>query len=280
MSDSQLMTNWICVCAEGDTVDGRDIKRQWIMDAAELYDPNLYTALLWPEHSRNYGNRGRVLAAKCQEGDDGIMRLYVQLCPNISLMQANAEGQLLFCSAEFTPDGNFRGTGKSYLEGLGVTDSPASVYTERMRFSKRHKNKRYGALKPLAFDEVKAIKEEVKMSGNKKKGWRSMFSIEEEPQQPEIPEDGDKLQALAEALADFEARLSALEGKAAETANAVEEVQEDVDTVKEVVDTQEFKTLRDNIGGIVKNFRKLDEHTTQLPNKNPKGDGRKVFNYL
>lgn len=280
MSDSQLMTNWICVCAEGDTVDGRDIKRQWIMDAAELYDPNLYTALLWPEHSRNYGNRGRVLAAMCQEGDDGIMRLYVQLCPNISLMQANAEGQLLFCSAEFTPDGNFRGTGKSYLEGLGVTDSPASVYTERMRFSKRHKNKRYGALKPLAFDEVKAIKEEVKMSGNKKKGWRSMFSIEEEPQQPEMPEDGDKLQALAEALAEIETRLSALEGKAAETANAVEEVQEDVDTVKEVVDTQEFKTLRDNIGGIVKNFRKLDEHTTQLPNKNPKGDGRKVFNYL
>ncbi|WP_260953671.1 GPO family capsid scaffolding protein [Serratia marcescens] len=279
MSDSQLMTNWICVCAEGDTVDGRDIKRQWIMDAAELYDPNLYTALLWPEHSRNYGNRGRVLAAMCQEGDDGIMRLYVQLCPNISLMQANAEGQLLFCSAEFTPDGNFRGTGKSYLEGLGVTDSPASVYTERMRFSKRHKNKRYGALKPLAFDEVKEIKEEVKMSGNKKKGWRSMFSIEEEPQQPEIPADGDKLQALAEALADFEARLYALEGKAAETANAVEEVQEDVDTVKEVVDTQEFKTLRDNIGGIVKNFSKLDKRVTQLPSRNP-GKGRQPFKFL
>ncbi|MGP1150217.1 GPO family capsid scaffolding protein [Serratia sp. CY49633] len=279
MSDSQLMTNWICVCAEGDTVDGRDIKRQWIMDAAELYDPNLYTALLWPEHSRNYGNRGRVLAAMCQEGDDGIMRLYVQLCPNISLMQANAEGQLLFCSAEFTPDGNFRGTGKSYLEGLGVTDSPASVYTERMRFSKRHKNKRYGALKPLAFDEVKEIKEEVKMSGNKKKGWRSMFSIEEEPQQPEIPADGDKLQALAEALADIETRLSALEGKAAETANAVEEVQEDVDTVKEVVDTQEFKTLRDNIGGIVKNFSKLDKRVTQLPSRNP-GKGRQPFKFL
>lgn len=279
MSDSQLMTNWICVCAEGDTVDGRDIKRQWIMDAAELYDPNLYTALLWPEHSRNYGNRGRVLAAMCQEGDDGIMRLYVQLCPNISLMQANAEGQLLFCSAEFTPDGNFRGTGKSYLEGLGVTDSPASVYTERMRFSRHHKNKRYGALKPLAFDEVKEIKEEVKMSGNKKKGWRSMFSIEEEPQQPEIPEDGDKLQALAEALAEIETRLSALEGKATETATAVEEVQEDVDTVKEVVDTQEFKTLRDNIGGIVKNFSKLDKRVTQLPSRNP-GKGRQPFKFL
>ncbi|MBO1504887.1 GPO family capsid scaffolding protein [Serratia proteamaculans] len=280
MSDSQLMTNWICVCAEGKTVDGRDIKREWITDAAELYDPHLYTALLWPEHSRNYGNRGRVLELMCQEDDEGVMRLYAKLCPNLSLMQANVDGQLLFCSAEFTPDGNFRGTGKSYLEGLGVTDEPASVYTERMRFSKRSKNKIYGALKPLVFDEVKEINEEVKMSGNKKKGWRNMFSIEDEQPQPENPSDGDKLQALAEALAAFESRLAALEGKTEETATAVEEVQEDVETVKEVVDTQEFKTLRDNITGIVKNFSKLDSRITTLPNKNPKGDGRKPFTFL
>ncbi|ATM78696.1 phage capsid protein [Serratia fonticola] len=280
MSDSHLMTNWICVCAEGETVDGRDIKREWITDSVELYDPNLYTALLWPEHSRNYGNRGEVLELMCQEGDDGVMRLYARLCPNLSLMQANAEGQLLFCSAEFTPDGNFRGTGKSYLEGLGVTDEPASVYTERMRFSKRRKNKRYGALKPLVFDEVKEIKEGTRMAGDKKKGWRSMFSIEEEQPQPETPADGDKLQALAEALADIETRLSTLEGKTAETETAVEEVQADVETVKEVVDTQEFKTLRDNINGIVKNFSKLDKTVSKLPNRNPKGDGRKPFTYL
>ena len=87
------------------------------------------------------------------------------------------------------------------------------------------------------------------------------------------------MQALAEALAEIETRLSALEGKAAETATAVEEVQEDVDTVKEVVDTQEFKTLRDNIGGIVKNFSKLDKQITQLPSRNP-GKGRKPFTYL
>lgn len=279
MSDSQLMTNWICVCAEGKTVDGRDIKREWITDAAELYDPHLYTALLWPEHSRNYGNRGRVLELMCQEDDEGVMRLYAKLCPNLSLMQANVDGQLLFCSAEFTPDGNFRGTGKSYLEGLGVTDEPASVYTERMRFSKRNKNKIYGALKPLVFDEVKEINEEVKMSGNKKKGWRNMFSIEEEQQQPETPADGDKLQALAEALDDIERRLSALEGKAEETATAVEEVQEDVETVKDVVDTQEFKALRDNISGIVKNFSKLDKTVTQLPRRNP-GKGRQPFKFL
>lgn len=29
---SHLKTDWLCVATEGDTVDGREIKRQWIID--------------------------------------------------------------------------------------------------------------------------------------------------------------------------------------------------------------------------------------------------------
>ncbi|MBQ4796817.1 phage capsid protein, partial [Pectobacterium versatile] len=47
---SQLMTNWICIATEGETVDKRVMERQWLIDAAETYDPQLYTALIWPEH--------------------------------------------------------------------------------------------------------------------------------------------------------------------------------------------------------------------------------------
>lgn len=125
MSASQLATNWICIATAGETVDKRAIEEQWLLDAAELYDPSLYTALLWPEHSRNFGNMGEVLELKAERDDEGILRLYARLCPGISLLQANANGQLLFLSPEFTPDGNFRNTGKTYLEGLAVTDSPA-----------------------------------------------------------------------------------------------------------------------------------------------------------
>ncbi|EAA1889298.1 GPO family capsid scaffolding protein, partial [Salmonella enterica] len=64
MSGSQLATNWICIATAGETVDKRTIEEQWLLDAAELYDPNLYTALLWPEHSRNFGNMGEVLELK------------------------------------------------------------------------------------------------------------------------------------------------------------------------------------------------------------------------
>ncbi|HDL6707280.1 TPA: GPO family capsid scaffolding protein, partial [Yersinia enterocolitica] len=58
MSVSHLTTTWLCVCAEGKTLDGRDIERQWILDAVELYNPRMYTAQLWPEHSRTYGPVG------------------------------------------------------------------------------------------------------------------------------------------------------------------------------------------------------------------------------
>ncbi|RNM55018.1 GPO family capsid scaffolding protein, partial [Salmonella enterica] len=183
MSGSQLATNWICIATAGETVDKRTIEEQWLLDAAELYDPNLYTALLWPEHTRNFGNMGEVLEVKVERDDEGILRLYARLCPAIALLQANAKGQLLFLSPEFTPDGNFRNTGKTYLEGLAITDSPAGVSTTRLRFS-RTKGKRIGPYKPLAFDEVREFKKEKGMSKTAKKGWRHFFSIEEQEQTP------------------------------------------------------------------------------------------------
>ena len=171
---SQLMTNWLCIATAGDTVDGRIIEESWILESAELYDRHLYTACIWPEHERWFGSMGEVLALKAERDEEGTLKLYAQLRPNQHLLQANRDGQLLFTSAEFTPTGNFRGTGKTYLEGLGVTCSPASVGTDRLQFNKNGKKFRYGALKPLVFDEVKQFKEEKMAKG---KGWRSIFNI-------------------------------------------------------------------------------------------------------
>ncbi len=79
---SQLMTDWICIATEGDTVDGRVMEPQWILEAAELYNPALYTARIWPEHERGFGAMGEVLAVKAERDDDGVLRLYAQLRPN------------------------------------------------------------------------------------------------------------------------------------------------------------------------------------------------------
>jgi len=268
------MTEWLCIATEGETVDKRFLTQQMLIDAAETYNPNLYTALLWPEHGRSE-NVGEVLDVKAEAGGDGLIRLYARLCPSVELIYANHNGKLIFTSVELTPDGDFRGTGRYYLEGLGVTDEPASVGTTRMRFNKRTHNYLIGKSVPLKFNKVK----EVNMAGKEKSKskWRSLFSIEDEQtQEEETQPEPDKLQAMAEALAALENRVAALETKTDETDSTVDDIQSDVETVKEVVDTEEFARLRDNLPAIVKNFSK---QVTTLPKNNPKGTKSK-FKFL
>lgn len=282
MSDSRLSTGWICIAAAGESVDGRTIEEQWIIDAAETYSPALYTAMLWPEHQRNFGNMGEVLELMAGRDDEGVLCLYARLRPNMALIQANANGQLLFCSAEFTTDGNFRGTGKTYLEGLGVTDSPASVKTDRMHFSRRRDKKEalFGLYKPMALDENTQFKKESAMSKGKKK-WR-FFAVEDETSTTDNePSGDDKLQALADAVAALTDRVAALEQSHQETEQAVEDVQDDVDTVKEIVDTENFARLVGNLPDLVKSFSRLDKKITELPDKKfSKKQHSKGFQFL
>lgn len=279
---SQLMTNWLCIATAGDTVDGRIIEDSWILDSAELYDRKLYTACIWPEHERWFGSMGEVLELKAERDEEGTLKLYARLRPNQHLLQANRDGQLLFTSAEFTKTGNFRGTGKTYLEGLGVTCSPASVGTDRLQFNKNGKKFRYGASKPLVIDEVREFKEEKMPKGKGKNVFRSIFGIEE-PNVDDVPEevgDKDAMQALAEALSELEIRVTAIETQLTSTTEKVEDVEEDVEVIKDAVDTPEFKQLKDNLSSILGKFSKLDDVATRIPSKNPRSSKEQRFTNL
>ena len=81
-----------------------------------------------------------------------------------------------------------------------------------------------------------------------------------------------KLQALASALNDLEARVGAIETQ-------LNSVQDDVDTITEVVDTEEFSVIRDNAKEIVTRFNELgnkggQRKQRQVPSKSGK------FSYL
>ena len=68
MNTSTLRTGWVCIATEGTTVDGREITAAWLTDMAETYDPEYYTALIWPEHDR-WANFGYVQGLKTDVGD-------------------------------------------------------------------------------------------------------------------------------------------------------------------------------------------------------------------
>lgn len=135
-------TQLFCVATEGATIDGRQINRQWIDDMAETYDPKKYTARIWLEHIRGtlpdspFKALGDVLAVEARDVEGGKRGLYAQLAATPDLVAINKASQKVFTSIEVTE--NFADSGKAYLAGLGVTDSPASLGTDRLHFSSRH----------------------------------------------------------------------------------------------------------------------------------------------
>lgn len=152
---SGLTSEWICVSCEGKTIDGRTIESDWLIGMAKSYDPKLYTALIWEEHDRNKPNLGEVLALK-SEYIGREVRLYARIKPTLKLIEYNKNGQKLFCSVEV--EENFAQSGKFYLGGLAVTDSPASVNTDRLRFKNRNHfsrpNSKPVISKPLALERM------------------------------------------------------------------------------------------------------------------------------
>lgn len=126
-------TGWLRIGRSGDTIDGRVIDEKDIREAAASYDTNFYTALIWPDH-RRWFNMGKVFALRSEKNDEGGLDLFAKIEGNDFYQSINAAGQRLFTSMELFR--NFRKSGKTYLNGLGATDEPASVATSEVHFSR------------------------------------------------------------------------------------------------------------------------------------------------
>lgn len=142
---SKFKSKWFRVAAEGMTTDGRTIERSWIEQMAETYSPTKYGARIWLEHMRGmlpdspFKAYGDVLAVKAEEFEDNGKKrlgLYVQIEPTAELIAMNKARQKVYTSIEVRE--KFADTGKAYLMGLGVTDTPASLSTEMLQFSAKH----------------------------------------------------------------------------------------------------------------------------------------------
>lgn len=127
------------VATEGATVDGRTIERDWITQMAATYNPAIYRAGVNLEHYRSaspdstFRNYGFVDALETKDGLDGKLQLVATIAPTDDLVKLTAAWQKVFTSIEVDP--NFAKTGKAYLMGLAVTDTPASLGTEMLNFT-------------------------------------------------------------------------------------------------------------------------------------------------
>ncbi|ENX35769.1 GPO family capsid scaffolding protein [Acinetobacter courvalinii] len=126
------------VAREGQTVDGRELLRQEIQEMADTYNPEHYAGRINIEHFGGWSPEppfnayGDILKAEAEE-IDGKLHLYVTISALPNFVEMNKKGQKIYPSIEFYR--NFAGTGKAYLVGLGMTDTPASLGTQAIKFS-------------------------------------------------------------------------------------------------------------------------------------------------
>ncbi len=76
---------------------------------------------------------------EAREVEDGKLALFVEIDPTDKLKQINEQRQKVYTSIEVDPE--FADTGEAYLVGLAVTDTPASLGTDMLRFSAQQGDK-------------------------------------------------------------------------------------------------------------------------------------------
>lgn len=143
-----MKTKKFLLATAGATVDGRSIDEKMLTEMAEGYDPKTYGARLNIEHIRgvvpgsDFGAYGDVLELSTGEVEVNMhgktekrLGLFGVFDVTEKAKELNEASQKLYPSIEIEP--NFAGTGKAYLMGVALTDSPASVATERLKFNRQ-----------------------------------------------------------------------------------------------------------------------------------------------
>lgn len=134
-----LLTEYLTLATAGATVDGRTIEESWLVEAAESYDTDVYTAMIDADHEMDwFGCYGHVNDVRLGKNKNGVTTLEGRISPNIRLVEMNQRGQRTFFSISLEED--FQGQGQHYLFRLALTDSPASIGTSQLKmFSAKDK---------------------------------------------------------------------------------------------------------------------------------------------
>lgn len=140
------LSQFFCAAVAGHTTDGRVIEESWIDDMVATYSRATYGARINLEHIRGYSPDapfnayGDVAAVQKRTVDIKLGNatvtkpaLFIQVEGHDALVALAAKGQKIYPSLEVSP--NFANTGKAYLVGLGMTDNPASLGTEVIKFA-------------------------------------------------------------------------------------------------------------------------------------------------
>lgn len=209
------------VATSGKTVDQRELSAQDIKDIAESYNPKKYGARIWLEHFRGmlpdsvFKALGDVIEVEARDVEDNKVALFAKLSPTEDLVKINEARQKIYTSIEIIKDPD---TGKPYLGGLAVTDSPASIGTEVLMFSSKHNaNSRFTSY--IEGDKLEFVAEEesTETATNENlfnKIKKILGKEKDEKFTAQVADISKAVETLAETLSSHEQKFSTIEANA------------------------------------------------------------------
>ncbi len=232
------------VAVAGATIDGREIKPEWLTQAAKNYDPALYGARVNLEHIRGvvplsstapFGSYGDVLALEAREIDDGPLKgkmaLFAQIDPTDDMLAMSKKRQKIYSSIEVNP--SFADTGEAYLVGIAATDTPASLGTEAMQFASMRSSNLFSAACETSIEfegepDAPSLLSAVKSMFARNRTTDDQRNADVHRAVEEVAkfasDQGKEVAELRQALSAAETRMTAAEKSAADALSAVEEL--------------------------------------------------------
>lgn len=248
------------VAVSGNTVDGREIQPQHLRDAAANYSPDVYGARVNIEHylsmfpGSDFGAMGDVVALSTEDITDGPLAgrtaLYAEIEPSERMVQMTNKGQKVYSSIELHPQ--FALNGKAYVVGLAMTDTPASLGTDRLKFAAQQRasvmafNNQQGEA-PMFTEalEAEVIELAAQRSDEGKQWFNRVMGILGKGQKTDDQRFGQVHQAV-EAVAQAQVDLSE------QFSTAEQERQQDKATIQKL--TTDLAALRQQLEGTDGNF--------------------------
>ncbi len=254
-----MKTKPFLLATSGKTVDGREINPDWLRQMAKNYDPKTYGARLNIEHIRGLSGTspfmayGDVLELSVKEDHEVVIAgktekrtaLFGIFEVTDDAKKLNDAGQKVYPSVEIDLD--FAGNGEAYMMGCALTDSPASIGTDRMTFNRTApghetvKDKDLGGTLEFADPEpaATAAADEVKSFFSKLTELVSGTAPKQEPKtdpQPQEPQQFDAAtftKELGETLENAFAKQSQL------TKSAIDAIEGKVEALSQVIENTE-----------------------------------------
>ncbi|MEH3040035.1 MAG: GPO family capsid scaffolding protein [Sphingomonas paucimobilis] len=240
---------------EGNTIsDGRTITAEMIDEVVETFNLDSYTPRINIEHIAGFSPEppfngyGSIFAVKAQDDtikiagkDEKRRALYIQVDANDQLVELSARDQKPFPSVELTP--SYAGSGKVGLIGLAFTDTPASIGTQSLKFSRTAPGSIFAVGTEAPAIEFEADQVDAKsITASVKEGvmaaFSAVFATRKEESKPPVQEPvktpandndfsaiatavgdavADKLQPLIDSVTASDARFKAIEDQLATT---------------------------------------------------------------